>query len=53
MYYFCINPSPSNDVWFDDPRNMEELNRAIDELKTDSAELKEFSDSELKELFAV
>ena len=29
-----LNPSPSNDPWFDDPRNMEELERRIADLKS-------------------
>jgi hypothetical protein len=48
-----LNPSSSNDFWFDDRRNMEELNRAIDELKEGKANLKELSDDEIKGLFAV
>ncbi|MDR0907089.1 MAG: hypothetical protein LBM63_00535 [Rikenellaceae bacterium] len=28
-----VNPSPSGDPWFDDPRNMEELERGIAEVK--------------------
>jgi len=48
-----LNPSPSNDAWFNNPRNMEELNCAVDEIKTSKAELKELSDNEIKELFAV
>ena len=27
------NPSPSGDAWFDDPRNVESVNRGIAELK--------------------
>jgi hypothetical protein len=49
----CLNPSPSNDIWFDDARNVNELNCAINELKTGKADLKEFSDDEIKELFAI
>jgi hypothetical protein len=48
-----LNPSPGGDPWFDDVRNMHELNLAIDELNTGKAELREFSDAELKELFTV
>jgi len=48
-----LNPSPSNDAWFDDARNMKELNRALDELREGKAELKEFTEDEIKELFAV
>ena len=47
------NPSPSGDLWFDDTRNMNELCRAIKELDEGKAELKEFSDDELKVLFTV
>jgi hypothetical protein len=47
-----LNPSPSNDPWFDNPYNLEELNRAIDELNADKAELKELSDNEIKAIFA-
>ena len=48
-----LNPSPSGDTWFDNPRNMAELNRAIEELKTGKADLKEFSNDDIKDLFAV
>lgn len=33
-----LNPSPSNDTWFDDPRNVAELDRRIKEDKEDKAE---------------
>ena len=48
-----LNPSPSGDTWFDNPRNMAELNRAIEELKTGKADLKEFSNDDIKDLFPV
>jgi len=48
-----LNPSPSNDPWFDNAHNMEELNRAIEELETGKADLKELTEAEVKELFAV
>jgi hypothetical protein len=48
-----LNPSPSNDPWFNDTRNMDELNRAVDELKTGKADLKEFSNDEITQLFTV
>jgi len=48
-----LNPSPSGDTWFDNPRNMAELNRAIEELKTGKADLKEFSNDDIKDLFTV
>ena len=48
-----LNPSPSNDPWFDDIRNMTELNRSINELKAGKTDLKELSDNEIKDLFAV
>jgi hypothetical protein len=48
-----LNPSPSGDIWFDDARNMEELNRAVHELRTNKADLKELSDDEIKALFTV
>lgn len=28
-----VNPSPSNDPWFDDPRNLAELDRGVAQLK--------------------
>ena len=48
-----LNPSPSCDPWFDDSRNIEELHRAIHELKISKADLQELSDIEIKELFMV
>jgi hypothetical protein len=48
-----LNPSPSGDLWFDDSRNLAELDRAVDELRTGKAEAKELSDGELDDLFAV
>lgn len=28
-----VNPSPSNDPWFDDPRNLAELDKGVEQLK--------------------
>lgn len=39
-----VNPSPSNDPWFDDPRNVEELNLRIASVNADikSGKYKEY-----------
>ena len=39
------NPSPSGDPWFDDPRNLEEVNRAIEELHSGNAKLISWEDA--------
>lgn len=41
-----VNPSPSNDPWFDDPKNMEALERGIADVK--AGNLKYTSLEELK-----
>lgn len=48
-----LNPSPSNDPWFDDPRNRAELNRVVEELRSGKVELKEVSEEGLKNIFSV
>jgi hypothetical protein len=45
-----LNPSPSGDPWFEDSRNLAELDRATDELRTGKVEPKELSDEQLKDI---
>ena len=43
-----LNPSPSNDPWFDNPHNMEELMRAKAELRSGKAELISWKEAKKK-----
>ena len=35
----AVNPSPSNDPYFDDPSNLEELEKRIEDYKTGKSEI--------------
>ncbi|MDR0955319.1 MAG: hypothetical protein LBM20_08100 [Rikenellaceae bacterium] len=48
-----VNPSPSGDPFWDDPRNVEELNRRIDELKSGKSTLTPYSAEEFKRRFGL
>lgn len=39
-----VNPSPSNDPYFDDPRNLEALDKAIAEVKSGKSKLTPWED---------
>lgn len=45
------NPSPSGDPWFDDPRNLEELQRGIDDAK--AGRKKAYTMGEIKEMLGL
>jgi hypothetical protein len=48
-----VNPSPSGDPWFDDPRNMEELSRRIEDLRSGKSKTIPFSAEEFKQRFGL
>lgn len=45
------NPSPSNDEWFDDPQNMESVNKGISEMK--EGKTKAYSMSEIRDALGI
>lgn len=45
------NPSPSNDPWFEDPKNMASVKRGLDELKAGKG--KAYSMDEIRDLLGV